>query len=180
MFFKHFHFFTIALCATLYGCQHVVTCKHNNKEVNEYARFQNTDFWFEVKESENKLIITLKNISSNDMFLQVFNGKTGYNLQYESTTNQNESVGHLFWDDINPLFVEFIVLPPTYNPGKELIYGTYYWFQIEKPENFIKLNSLTLFINATPMSNLYSVKNRITFMSIFDCYILEYTKEVSY
>ena len=143
--FSQYAFFaTISVLAISLGCQQIVVSEPKQ-----------ADFKVWVHVLSDKISVSIVNISSNDMLLEVSNMGIGYLMKYESTTRQ--------W----VVFDDSFCMPTRADPysGLHILEASrlsnpsmthshsIFSFTIEKPNDFLTLQFFEVIFRAIPLSN---------------------------
>ena len=158
MFFRYFQIFAIGLLTTMYSCRHINPSYSVKQKINFIDNDTNTDFKMNVNVEDDNIRITLINISSQDMLLEISYDKLNYLMKYKTVIDIKEISDMILFEGAYTPFSVFHVLGFKMKDTNWVTRYMYYSFLIKKPNDFINLESIQIDFRAIPLSAISNVK----------------------
>ena len=165
------------LLATSFSCQQITPLFQifqNNKNVNLDEKRDETDFRLRVNVYNEKISISLTNISGHDMLLETRYPKLNYLIQYETSNGIKELLEIDMLEEIYYPFSIFCILNSQNKDENWIAHNVFYTFTISKPDDLIQLKSAQVDFRALPLSKISNVKTSFDLAKQLRFYQLTY------
>jgi len=155
----------ISMCAALQSCRHIGVVDEEK---------ENFDLW--VRVLADKIDVSIVNVSSADMLLEVGNMGIGYLLSYKSAITCWATYDDNFYvpANVTPLGSLHVLQARGFEKRNTVHPLSLFSFTIEKPVEFEEIQCLEIVFRAIPLANAFTVKDVHTLNNALHKYRLTY------